>query len=359
MRGLEFTGIESVSYASDLPDPQLVGHGDVIVRVELAGICGSDLHQYHGRELVANGTIPGHEFVGEVVAVGQNVRRWQNGDYVFSPFTTSCGHCYYCETGLSARCDHWQVFGYRPPPGVDDQGRGIQGAQAEWVRVPLADSTLMSVPNREEPEQALLLGDNFTTGFFCADSAGIRPGNLTVVLGCGAVGLSAIQAAKYMGSELIIAVDNVPSRLSRAAELGATTTLPESAHDLVQQHATKMRRQGADNVLEAVGLPAAQKLAFELIGPGGTISAVGMHTSANFEFSPADAYNRNLTYRAGRCPVRSYLDRILQAVEEGDLSVPTEQIITHNHVPFTRGKDAYDMFSRREDGCVKVVLSAK
>ncbi|MFP6675279.1 MAG: hypothetical protein VB878_09425, partial [Pirellulaceae bacterium] len=110
-------------------------------------------------------------------------------------------------------------------------------------------------------------------------------------------------------------------------------------------------------VLEAVGMPAAQKLAFQLVRPGGVISTVGVHTASQFEFSPGDAYDRNLTYRAGRCPVRSYLDRILAAVNDGDLSIPTEQIITHNHVPLSDGAAAYRMFSQRTDDCVKVLLS--
>jgi 2-desacetyl-2-hydroxyethyl bacteriochlorophyllide A dehydrogenase len=357
MHGLTLCGVEKIQFATDLADPQIENATDVVVLVDRSGICGSDLHQYHGRESVSEGTIPGHEFVGEVVAIGDRVRRFSVGDYVFSPFSTSCGACYFCETGLSARCQHSQIFGYLPPAGVKDEGRGIQGAQAQWVRVPLADTTLLPVPNREDPEQALLLGDNFTTGFYCADSGGIRPGDLTVVLGCGAVGLSAICAAWYLGSGVVVAVDLVESRLQRAESLGAIVVLPDAAHDCLMEHSSRRGYRGADNVLEAVGLPAAQQLAFQLVRPGGVISAVGMHTASQFEFSPADAYNRNLTYRAGRCPVRSYLDRILTAVGNGDLSVPTEQIVTHRHVPLSDGAAAYRMFSQRDDDCVKVVFS--
>ena len=168
MRGLVFEGVERVAFQAVLPEPVMEKSSDVIVSVERAGICGSDLHQFHGRERVAAGTIPGHEFVGEIVAAGSDVTSLREGDRVFSPFTTCCGHCFFCQQGLSARCDSWQFFGYQPPEGVVDEGRGIQGAQAELVRVPLADTTLVKLPSAMSVEEGMLLGDNFTTGFFCA-----------------------------------------------------------------------------------------------------------------------------------------------------------------------------------------------
>ena len=356
MRGLVFEGIERVVYCQHLPEPAIEQPGDVIVSVLRAGICGSDLHQFHGREPVGSGTIPGHEFVGDVVAVGSGVVAFRVGDRVFSPFTTCCGHCFFCQYGLSARCDSWQFFGYQPPTGVDDGGRGLQGAQADLVRVPLADSTLKKLSPTISIEEAMLLGDNFTTGFFCADQAGIQRDGVTVVLGCGAVGLSAIVAARHMGAETVVAVDGVASRRSRAAALGAAVASPDEAVDLVRQLAGLSGRGGADSVLEAVGTPAAQQLSFQLVRPGGTISAVGMHTADQFAFSPADAYNRNLTYRAGRCPVRSYLDRLVRDVEAGRLKIPVQQIVTHNCVPLGDGPSAYRMFSQRDDDCVKVLL---
>ena len=356
MRGLVLEGIERVVFRKNLPEPEVEHCGDVIVSVLRAGICGSDLHQFHGRELVGAETIPGHEFVGDVVAVGSEVARFQVGDRVFSPFTTSCGDCFFCSHGLSARCDSWQVFGYQPPDGVDDSGRGLQGAQAELVRVPLADTTLVKLPSTISVEEAMLLGDNFSTGFFCADQGQIHPDGVTVVLGCGSVGLSTIVAARYLGAETIIAVDGVDSRRQRAATLGATVVSPDESLEIVQQSARPSGRGGADSILEAVGLPAAQRLAFQLARPGGVISAVGMHTSDQFAFSPEDAYNQNLTYRAGRCPVRSYLDRLVDAVESGDLTIPVEQIVTHNRVPLEEGPAAYQKFSQREEDCVKVLL---
>jgi len=358
MRALTFQGTEIVEARSDVADPQLQSESDVIVAVHRAGICGSDLHQYHGREPVRPETVPGHEFVGEVVAVGSQVRGFRIGESVFAPFTTSCGECFFCRDGLSGRCEHWQVFGYLPPETEVDTGRGIQGAQAEFVRVPLADSTLL--PSRGlSAEEALLLGDNFTTGFFCADQASIRPDGITVVIGCGSVGLSAIVAARYLGAEAVIAVDPVESRRQRAEQLGATAVSPEGSLALVADLAAKSGQIGADSMLEAVGQPAAQQLAFDLVRPGGVISAVGMHTSDQFSFSPADAYNRNVTYHAGRCPVRSYLDRLVKQVEAGDLVIPVEQIVTEARLPLSQGEEAYRRFASRSEDCVKILLDPR
>ncbi len=356
MKALVFHGTESVSYESGLADPVIQGESDVIVRVLRAGICGSDLHQFHGREPVADGTIPGHEFVGEIVEVGRQVRTLSVGQTVFSPFTTCCGTCFFCQNGLTARCNHHYCFGYQPPPGVEDGGKGIQGAQAEFLRVPQADTTLVGLPDELSIETALLLGDNFSTGFFCADSGEIRPGGITVVMGCGAVGLSAICAARYLGAEQVVAVDRVESRLQRAATLGATVVSPEAAPDCVRELAARTGQGGADSVLEAVGHPLAQRLAFELVRPGGVIAAVGMHTSEHFSFSPLEAYDHNIQYKAGRCPVRSYLDRLVPEVCAGRLQVPVDQIVTHNGVALADGPRAYEQFSQRIDDCVKVLL---
>jgi threonine dehydrogenase-like Zn-dependent dehydrogenase len=203
----------------------------------------------------------------------------------------------------------------------------------------------------------MLLGDYFTTGFFCADQAAIQPDGVTVVLGCGAVGLSAIVAAKYLGARTILAVDAVPSRRQRAASLGATVADPADALEHVRHLGDMNGHRGADSILEAVGSPAAQQLAFDLVRPGGVISAVGMHTARHFTFSPEDAYNRNLTYRAGRCPVRSCLDRLLPEIAGGKLQIPVAEIITHGQWPLRDGPEAYRMFSQREENCVKILLN--
>ncbi|HHK41165.1 MAG TPA: alcohol dehydrogenase [Planctomycetaceae bacterium] len=356
MKALVLEGPKRLVYHNGLPDPRIEQPTDVIVAVHRAGICGSDLHPYLGRESTAAGTIPGHEFVGEVVAVGSRVARLQIGDQVFSPFTTSCGDCFYCRRGLSARCPRGQLFGYLPPEGTAESYESLQGAQAEFVRVPLADSTLLRLCPSLSPEEALLLGDNFTTGYFCAKSASIQPGDLVAVVGCGAVGLCAIVAARFFQAVEVVAIDPVASRRRRAHELGALPALPELAATCFCDLTSTKGRPGADVVLEAVGSPAAQELAFQLVRPGGTIVAIGVHTSEHFAFSPTAAYDKNLTYRAGRCPVRSLLEEVVPLVEAGKLNIPTASVVTHPSVPLREGPSAYRMFQERRDDCVKVLL---
>ncbi|HYG60971.1 MAG TPA: alcohol dehydrogenase catalytic domain-containing protein, partial [Thermoanaerobaculia bacterium] len=190
MKALIFEGIRQVRCAT-VPDPAPLGPGEVVVRVGAAAICGSDLHVYRGAEAGLDaGTVLGHEMAGEVVAAGPEVRRFRPGDRVVSPFTTSCGRCFYCRTGLTARCVEGQLFGWV------QEGRGLHGVQAEYARVPLADSTLVAVPGGVPLEAALFAGDVLATGWYAAESAGVGPGAVAAVVGCGPVGLMAALAAR-------------------------------------------------------------------------------------------------------------------------------------------------------------------
>jgi 2-desacetyl-2-hydroxyethyl bacteriochlorophyllide A dehydrogenase len=330
-----------------VPDPVLEQPTDALVRVRLAGICGSDLHVWHGRETGLDvGTVMGHEFVGEVVDTGRDVARVRTGDLVVSPFTTSCGACFFCTHELPARCTEGQLFGWV------ERGRGLHGAQAELVRVPLADTTLVRLPDSIAPEAALLLGDVLPTGYHCAVMAVAGPGVVCAVVGCGPVGLMAVLAARELGAELVLAIDSVPERLDRAQRLGATP-LRLGAGDPVAAVREVTDARGADAVLEAVGSPDAARLAFELVRPGGTIAAVGVHHEAAFPFSPGDAYAKNLTLRIGRCPARHYMERLLPLAERR--AVELAALFTHR-LPLADGPAAYDLFDRKRDGCIKVAL---
>ena len=348
MRAVCFQSVKDVSVQS-IPDAKLEASTDAVVEVELAGLCGSDLHPYFGREVgLDRGTVMGHEFVGRVVEAGDAVREIAIGDRVFSPFTTNCGTCFYCRRGLSSRCPSGQLFGWR------QNAVGLHGGQAQRVRVPLADGTLMKVPEGLRGEAALLLGDNLSTGYFGASMA-IDPQSVDedvfAIVGCGTVGLLAIECARRKGARNLFAVDPNTARLQIAEQLGATVF--ENADDAVSAVHAATDGRGADGVMEFVGLPDAQTLAYRLIRPGGRMSVIGCHCTPGFAFSPAQAYDKKLTYRTGRCPARSYMDVLPDMLlkEPMDLS----WCFTHRF-GLEDAEEAYQTFAGGKDGCVKAVL---
>ncbi len=346
MNGVCFQSIGKVGW-QELDDPRIESAGDAIVSVSMAGLCGSDLHPFFGRETGLDpGTVMGHEFIGEVVECGSAVRRFQSGEIVCAPFSTSCGECFYCLSGLTARCIKNQLFGWRSGQS------GLHGGQAELVRVPHADGTLVRLAGRA-PEIGLLLGDNLSTGFYCAEMAGANEQGVHVVIGCGTVGLLCLLACQARGVEPqnLLALDMQPQRLAMAARMGATTFCdPAPLQEMLMQ---RTDGRGADSVMELVGLPEAQKLAYQFVRPGGTMSVIGCHCTPGFTFGPADAYNKNLVYRTGRCSARHFMDRLDSIVDQFEAELLA--LITHRFMPVDAIK-AYDVFSTRADGCIKAVF---
>jgi alcohol dehydrogenase len=342
MKAICFNAVEDVSLQT-LNDPHIETSTDAIVRIQTAGLCGSDFHPFFGREPGLDpGTVMGHEFVGEVIAVGSEVKM-AIGSRVCAPFTTNCGSCFYCNSGLTSRCEHGQLFGWR------QSNHGLHGGQAELVRVPLADSTLIVVPDGISNDVALLVGDNLSTGRYCAELADITAGHTYAIVGCGTVGLLALASARQLGA-VLIAVDPVASRRSLARQIRAQTCAPEAAEQVVAE-ATDGR--GVDGVMELVGLPEAQRLAYRLVRPGGTMSVIGCHCTPHFSFSPADAYDKNLTYRTGRCPARHYMPILFQELAQSTIDL--SWCVTHRFSP-SAAKTAYDVMSRQRDGCIKAVF---
>jgi threonine dehydrogenase-like Zn-dependent dehydrogenase len=228
---------------------------------------------------------------------------------------------------------------------------GLHGGQAEYVRVPFADSTLVKRPADLSSDLAVLLGDNFSAGFFCADMAEVAAGGTYVVVGCGLVGLIAVLAAHERGAESIIAVDTIEHRRQLARKMGACCAVAPDDAEAAVRDATAGR--GADAILEAVGSTAAQRLAIQLLRPCGILAAVGMHTAPHFAFSPFDAYNLNLTYRTGRCPARAYMERLAPVLaRHADL---IDGLLSHR-VPLRDGAAAYRLFDAKADNCTKVIL---
>jgi len=346
MNAITFQDVERLAY-EQVPDAALVEPTDALVRVTAAGICGSDLHPYFGRERGLDvGTVMGHELLGEVVAVGADVRTFRVGHRVVAPFSTSCGDCFYCRRGLTARCQRGQLFGW-----VQD-GKGLHGAQAELVRVPLADGTLVAVPEGLDDGVALLAGDILSTAAFGADLAGVGEGDLVVVVGCGPVGLLAIRAALERGAREVVAVDRVPSRLAVAEAFGATPADFASSDPLAVVR-DRSEGRGADAAIEAVGAPEATRLAADLLRLGGALAAVGVHTEPHLALSPGEIYDRNLRYASGRCPARHYMPASLSLAARDQALLQT--LISHR-LPLSEGVEAYRRFAAREEGWTKVVL---
>ena len=339
MRALVFDGPGTIRYREDVGEPEIVEPTDAIIDVALAGLCGSDLHPYEGREPCATGVVPGHEAIGIVRAVGRDVTSICPGDRVLVPFTVSCGRCSRCTSGLSSRCISSRLFGWGDPDG-DDR---LHGGQAEVLRVPLADGTSVRVPDSVDDATALLLTDNFPTGWHAVSRTDWSKGPLAVI-GLGAVGLCAVAAATARGAPDILAIDPVDSRRAAAAALGASTVSPSEAAG----------RFGA--IVEAAGPHSAQRLATELADVGATISIIAVQTANQFGIDPVAAYDRNLTIRAGRAPVRSVLDEMVAGVVDGTIRVPTATVVTHPDRPLSEGPGIYQAFAARDGSLIKATF---
>ncbi|MEX2278586.1 MAG: alcohol dehydrogenase catalytic domain-containing protein [Acidimicrobiia bacterium] len=338
MRGLVFDGPGEIRFDPDLPEPVIEEPTDVIIEVTLSGLCGSDLHPFEGREPCAPGVVPGHEAVGAVVETGPSVDTVAVGDRVIVPFTTSCGHCDRCGAGLSSRCRSSRLFGWGDPTG---SAPPLHGAQATRLRVPLADGTLVTVPDEIDDPTALLLTDNFPTALHAVARTDWTEGPMAII-GLGAVGLCAVAAARAVGVTDILAIDPVASRREAAESLGARTATPEDASGEFPA------------VVEAAGPVSAQRLAAQLAAVGATISIIAVQTAEGFGIDPVTAYDKNLTISTGRAPVRSLLDRILP--ELAGFRIPTETVITHPDRPLRDGPDLYRTFSARDDGLIKATF---
>lgn len=276
MKAVIFKGPYSVAL-EDRPIPKIHDPTDIIIKVDYTALCGSELHVYRGHQPSGTGFIMGHEFTGIVTDVGSAVKTVKVGDKVVSPFTTSCGECFYCEKGFSSRCVKCMLFG----------SKVLDGGQAEYVRVPLADATVMKAPEGIKEQALVLMADIFPTGYFAASNAfaSFKPEeikDLTVVLiGCGPVGLCAlINAAEYKPGHLF-AVDGVDSRLELAKSLGAHEgfNYQTQRENLDKRVKEVTDGRGADVVIEVVGHSDALKMGFELLRPWGIISSVGVHNA--------------------------------------------------------------------------------
>ncbi|MCC5950067.1 MAG: alcohol dehydrogenase catalytic domain-containing protein [Nitriliruptoraceae bacterium] len=351
MRGLVLDDIGRIALRDDLADPTIEEPTDAIVRVRVAGLCGSDLHPYRGKEAARTGVVQGHEAVGEIVALGEAVTDLQLGDRVLSSFTTSCLDCPTCQRGITARCERSRLLGWGDPSPA---GPALHGAQAELVRIPDAAGTLLAVPDAIDDLAAILLTDNLPTGWEAVRRTGAMADEPLVVVGLGAVGLCAVHAAITLGAGPVIGVDPVAARRERAVALGAEEAVaPDDARAALATH-TGQRQVLA--VVEAAGSHSGQRLGFELTAPGGTLSIIAVQTAERFSFDPVEAYGRTLRIATGRASVRATLTDLLPAVVRGEVTIPSEHIVTHPDLTLDDGPEVYERFAGHERGMVKAVF---
>jgi threonine dehydrogenase-like Zn-dependent dehydrogenase len=386
MKAVTFHGAGKVSVDTH-PDPRILTPYDAIVRVTSTAICGSDLHMYSGYvPTVEKGDVFGHEFMGEIVEVGSEVKKVKTGDRVLVPFTISCGNCRNCKAGKTSLCDNsnpnaWMadlLIGYTCSGlyGYSHAFGGYPGGQAEYVRIAWADANAFPVPDGMSDEQVLFLTDIFPTGYQAAEQADIEPGDTVAIWGCGPVGWFAIQSAYLLGAERVIAIDRVPDRLERARALGADTINADD-EDVVETLKNVTGGRGPESAIDCVGMEAHShavdaladkakqmlRLTFDRahvlrqaiysVGKGGTVSVPGVYVGFIDKFPMGVVVNKGLTIRSGQTHVHTYVQPLLERIRNGDID-PT-QVITHV-MRLERAPEAYDMFVEKRDGCEKVVL---
>lgn len=343
MRAVTFQALGEVRI-DEKPEPELAAADDAVVRVEASGICGSDLHIFHGRVPVEPGFTIGHEFVGTVLAVGADVDRVAVGDRVLGCFHTACATCSACLRSDYHRCEHQRTFGHGSHLG------DLQGAQAEQLLVPRANLTLRRVPEGMSDEVALFAGDVMGTGYHAVAHAGTRAGDTVAVLGLGPVGLCAVQAAQAAGASQVFAVDSVGARLEMAKCFGAVPLhLDEGEPKRAVRAATG--GGGVDVVVDAVGDPGPLAMAVSLARDAGTVSGIGAYAGKG-EVPLGLAWLKGLTLRLGLANVIAHVDRVLGLLEAGKLD--PAPLVTHR-MKLDQAAEAYELYDNRE--ALKIVLT--
>lgn len=391
MKALCWYGTEDVR-VENVMEPKILNPRDAIVRVTSTAICGSDLHLYDGYiPTMEKGDILGHEFMGEVVDIGPEVRNLKIGDRVVVPFTISCGHCYFCEQKQWSLCDNSnpnaemadKAYGYSGSAlyGYSHLYGGYAGGQAEYVRVPFADIGPIKVPEGLADETVLFLSDIFPTGYQAAEVCNIKSGDTIAIWGCGPVGQFAIRSAYMLGAHRVIAIDRIPYRLEMAKRSGAEVLNYEEVGgilDIVEALRELTGGRGPDACIDAVGMeahgtglewwydrakqairletdrPIALRQAIQACRKGGTVSIPGVYGGFIDKMPMGAAFGKALTLRMGQTHMHNYLAPLLARIEKGEIDLSF--IITHR-MTLDEAPHAYDIFRNKQDDCLKVVLS--
>ena len=371
-----------------VPDPKILNPRDAIIKITSTAICGSDLHLYEGNiPTMESGDILGHEFMGEVVETGREVKNLQKGDRVVVPFTISCGGCFFCQKDLWSLCDNsnpntWMAekfYGHSPAGiyGYSHLLGGYAGGQAEYARIPYADVGPIKVPDGLEDDKVLFLTDIFPTGYMAAENADIEPGDTVAVWGCGPVGQFAIRSAYMLGAARVIAIDRFAERLQMAQEQGKAEIINYEEVDAGEALKEMTGGRGPDRCIDAVGMEAhgtdamavydqlKQGLKMETGKPtvlrqaivacrkGGTVSIPGVYGGFVDKVPLGAIVNKGLTLRSGQTHVQKYLQPLLDRIQQGEID--PSYVISHR-MSIDDAPKGYKMFRNKEDNCTKVVL---
>ena len=371
----------------NVPDPKILNRRDVILKVSSTAICGSDLHIYNGLiPTMKAGDILGHEFMGEVVEVGSDIKNLRVGDRVVTAFPIACGRCYFCRQELFSLCENsnpnaWiaeSMMGHSPAGifGYSHMLGGFAGGQAEYARVPFADVGTIKSPTGISDEQVLFLSDIFPPGYMAAENANIKPGDTVAVWGCGPVGQFSIRSAFLLGAERVIAIDRFPERLRMARE-GRAETINYEEQSVYDSLMDMTGGRGPDGCIDAVGMeahgpgllgaydrmkqammletdrPYALRQAIQCCRNGGTVSVIGVYGGFIDKFPMGSVMNRSLTIKTGQAHVQRYMRPLLERIQRGDID--PSFIITHR-MRLDDAPQGFSQFLQKEDECIKIVL---
>lgn len=371
-----------------VPDPKILNPRDAILKVTSATICGSDLHIYDGYiPTMQPGDIIGHEFMGEIVEIGSEVKQLKKGDRVVVSSIIGCGQCPYCSQQMWSLCDNSNPNGWMQEPlmgfgtagifGYSHMFGGYAGAQAEYVRVPFADFGALKVPEGVPDEKLLPISDAFPTGYMGADLCGIQPGDIVAVWGCGPVGQFAMRSAYMLGAERVIGIDRFVERLQLARDFAKAETINYEQVDAGEALKEMTGGRGPDCCIDAVGLEAhglgveevydkaKQAVRLETDRPhvlrqmmvacrkGGTLSIMGVYSGFVDKLPMGAAFNKGLTFRMGQMHGQKYMPMLLGRVLEGEID--PSAVFTHT-LPLKEATKAYEMFKQKQENCIKVLL---
>ncbi|WP_333850702.1 zinc-dependent alcohol dehydrogenase [Leclercia sp.] len=386
MKALTYHGPHNVKVET-VPDPAIEQDDDIILRITATAICGSDLHLYHGKiPKVEHGDIFGHEFMGEVVETGREVKNLAKGDRVVIPFVIACGDCFFCRMQKYAACENTnsgpgatlnkkQI----PPPaalfGYSHLYGGVPGGQAEYVRVPKGNVGPFKVPPVLSDDKVLFMSDILPTAWQAAKNAQITQGSSVAVFGAGPVGLLTIACARYLGAEQIFIVDHHDYRLRFAQDrYGAIPINFDHDDDAAEKIIEQTRGQrGVDAVIDAVGFEAkgsttetvltnlklegssgkALRQCIAAVRRGGIVSVPGVYAGFIHGFLFGDAFDKGLTFKMGQTDVHAWLGELLPLIEQR--LITPEEIVTH-YLPFEEAARGYEIFDKRQEDCRKIIL---